>query len=193
MARNRSVERRVAITRPILVVAPRVQAIFRGLFRPWGKIVRFPKCCPQFAPVAVRRFRKNPARAVLLFADTERSADQLYFTGFGVPDPFIAMQIGRRKIGVLNALEFGRAIKESALDDVLPLEEWNECAKKRLRVDRPGPGGIIATLARHFGVRAFRVPDDFPVGVARQMLAHGVRTEPSDGPLFREREIKTAA
>jgi len=62
---------------------------------------------------------------------------QLYFSGFSVPDPFIAIGLGRRKIGVFNALEYGRAMKESNFDEVLPLEDWHERAKRRFGCERP--------------------------------------------------------
>ena len=125
--------------------------------------------------------QKRPATsAVLLYADTERSADMLYFGRFRVPDPFIAMGVRRRKIAVLNALEFGRALKESEFDEVLPLEAWQQRAKKRLRVERAGPAEVVAVLARELGVRAFAVPADFPVGPAMRLQALGLRIQPVD-------------
>lgn len=142
--------------------------------------------------MAESRRKKSAAPALLLFADTDRSPDQRYFARFEVPDPFIALKIGRRKIGVFGALEFGRALKQSAFDTILPLEEWSERAQKRLRVGRPGPAGVIAELARHFRVRRFRVPGDFPLGVAQRLEKLGVRLEPAEGPFFPEREIKSA-
>ena len=60
---------------------------------------------------------KKPS--LLLFADTERSPDMLYFGGFSVPDPFIACEIRGRSIAILNALEYGRALKESKLTTLL--------------------------------------------------------------------------
>ena len=58
----------------------------------------------------------------LLYADTERSADALYFGRIGVPDPFIAFGRGGRKYAVVSALEFNRVRRDSAFDVVLPLE-----------------------------------------------------------------------
>lgn len=131
--------------------------------------------------------------ASLLYAASDDNADMLYFSRFAVPDAFIAMQHGGKKLGVLNSLEFGRALKESAFDEVLPYEEWRDRAKKRLRLDVVGPAEIIATLARSLKLRAFRVADDFPAGLAFRLQKLGLRIEPVEGTLFPQREIKTDA
>jgi Xaa-Pro aminopeptidase len=57
----------------------------------------------------------------LLYADTERSPDALYFGRVGVPDAFVAFGLRGKKYAVVSALEFGRVQKTSAFDVVLPL------------------------------------------------------------------------
>ncbi|HRI83648.1 MAG TPA: aminopeptidase P family protein, partial [Opitutaceae bacterium] len=69
--------------------------------------------------------------APLLYADTGRSADQIYFSRVGVHDPFIAFGAGRKRLTVQSALEFGRVKKARTFDAVLPLEEWRERAQRR--------------------------------------------------------------
>ena len=130
---------------------------------------------------------------MLLYADSEHGADQLYFSGFRVGDPFISFAWRGQRYGVLNALEFGRARKESALDHVLSLEDWTATAKQVLKVEQPGPADVIAALARHFKITDFRVPSNFPLGLATKLQQRRIRLEPVDGGLFPEREIKTAA
>lgn len=128
-----------------------------------------------------------------MYAASDQSADPLYFGRFFVPDPFIAMGIGRRRIAVLNALEFGRGRKESQFDEILAYEEYQQRARKRLRLERAGAAEVIATIARERGVRAFRIPDDFPAGLAFQLQELRVRLEPARGALFPQREIKSVA
>ncbi len=141
-----------------------------------------------------KRKRGNPSvEAIALYADSERDADQLHFSGFGVPDPFVALGIGGRRIGVLNALEFGRALKESSLDEVLPLEDWQERAKRRLRVERAGPAEVIVTVARDRRARRVRVAPGFPVGIARRIEALGLPVVVAEGALLPEREVKGEA
>ena len=129
----------------------------------------------------------------LLYADTATSADQLYFSRVGVHDPFIAFGVGKKRLTVQSALEFGRIKKARTFDAVLPLEAWRARAEARHPRRKAGPAEIIAELARAYRVRGFRVPDDFPVALFLRLRALGVRVEPATGPMFPEREIKTDA
>lgn len=126
----------------------------------------------------------------LLYADTARSADMLYFGRFSVPDPFIAFGASGKKIAVLNALEFGRAKKSSGFDTVLPLEPWLDKARARHPGAKAGAAEVIALLAKHYKVRAFEVSSDFPLGLADRLRALGLKLTPVPA-LFPEREIKT--
>jgi Xaa-Pro aminopeptidase len=129
----------------------------------------------------------------LLYADTSHSADQLYFCRLYVPDPFISFAAGGKKYGVFNRLEFGRVKKESALDIVLPLESLLERAKSRWADRKCGPAEIIALLAAEHKLTEFSVPQDFPVGLADQLRAHGLAIIVAEGAFFPAREIKTEA
>ena len=53
-----------------------------------------------------------PAPPPLLYADTERSADALYFGRVSVPDPFVALAAHGKKYAVVSALEFGRVRRD---------------------------------------------------------------------------------
>lgn len=130
------------------------------------------------------------APSPLLYADTARSADMLYFGRFSVPDPFIAFAARGRKIAVLNALEFGRAKKSSGFDTVLPLEPW--LGKARAQNPKAGAAEVIGLLAKHYKLRAFDVASDFPLALADKLRALGLKLTPVPA-LFPEREIKTAA
>ena len=134
------------------------------------------------------------APSLLFFADTQRSADLRYFAGFEVHDPFIAVQVGAKKIGVFNALEFGRALKESAFDQVLPLEPLAAAATAR-RGDqqRASIAEIILELARKLKRPHFVVPADFPAFLYAALLAGGLEITLLADPVFPAREIKTVA
>ena len=129
----------------------------------------------------------------LLYADSERDANQLYFSGLSVPDPFLAFGVGRKKFGVFNALEFARAKKESALDVVLSLEEWRERAQKSFPESTVGTAEIVAALARHHGVGRFYVPDDFPAKLAFDLIDLGLAVGFAEGSFFPQRDIKKPA
>lgn len=128
----------------------------------------------------------------LLYADTHSSADMLYFGRVEVHDPFIAFGAGGKKISVQSALEFGRVKRTSDFDIVLSRETSLEQAKLRYG-PKAGLAEAIACLAREYGVRRFRVPDDFPAWLWVKLSKLGLRLELAGGLLFPEREIKTAA
>ena len=135
----------------------------------------------------------HKARNILLYADTDRSADVLYFGGVGAPDPFISFSHRGKKYGVVSALEFGRVRSTSDFDKVLSLEAWLEKVKKKWPNQRPNMARVIALIAREFKVRSFTVPEDFYAGLFARLRALKVGLAISEGPLFPEREVKTPA
>lgn len=129
----------------------------------------------------------------LLFADTVRSADQLFFSKIDVHDPFIAFRVGKKRITAQSALEFGRVKKSKTFDEVLSLEEWRAKAARRWPRRRVGTAETIAELAHGYGLREFRVADDFPASLYVSLRKLGLKLHLANGPLFPEREIKSAA
>jgi len=129
----------------------------------------------------------------LLYADSERSADVLYFGQVKVPDAFIAFGLGRKKYAVVNALEFGRVKRTSAFDVVLPLEKYLQRARELWPQRKPGPAEVIYLLAKDYRQSRFTVPDDFPSGLYEKLYALGLSVAVADGPLFPARELKTPA
>jgi Xaa-Pro aminopeptidase len=128
----------------------------------------------------------------LLYADTTRSADALYFGQVDVPDPFVAFGHQEKKYAIVGALEFGRVRRTSAFDVVLPLEDFLQQAQTRWPGKPPGGAEIIAVAARKFRLRSFRISADFPAGTYARLLELGLELQITAGPLFPEREIKSA-
>ena len=126
----------------------------------------------------------------LLYADTRTSADMLYFGHVEVHDPFIALGAGGKKITVQNALEFGRVKKTGDFDTVLSRETWLARAKETYG-PKAGAAEIIATLAKEYRQRAFRVAADFPAALYVKLTQLGLKLVFADGMLFPEREIKS--
>jgi len=115
----------------------------------------------------------------------------LYFGSVDVHDPFIAFGVGRKKITVQSALEFGRVKRTGGFDQVLSLETWRDYAREVFG-SKAGVAEIIVCLARKYGIRAFRIPDDFPAGLYDKLGKLGLRIELAGSMLFPEREIKSA-
>jgi Xaa-Pro aminopeptidase len=135
---------------------------------------------------------KNTANP-LLYADSEKSADALYFGRVSVPDAFVAFGRRGRKYAIVSALEFGRVKRTSEFDAVLPLERYMQRARELWPQRPPGPAEVIFLAARDHGLKRFTVPADFPSGVYDKLFELGLDISIADGPLFPEREIKTPA
>lgn len=129
----------------------------------------------------------------LLYADSERNADPLYFGRVSVPDPFIAFGCRGKKYAVVNALEFGRVKKTSGFDVVLPLEQYLQKARALWPKRRTGAAEIIAAVAKELKQSSFTVPDDFPAGLYDKLTQLGLKIAIAEGALFPEREIKSPA
>jgi Xaa-Pro aminopeptidase len=127
----------------------------------------------------------------LLYADTHRSPDALYFGRVAVPDPFVAFGLRGKKHAVVSALEFGRVRKTSDFDVVLPLEAYLKRARELWPQRKPGPAEVIFLVARDYRQTRFTVPEDFPSSVYEKLFELGLDLTVADGPLFPEREIKT--
>ncbi len=130
--------------------------------------------------------------ALLFYADTHASRDLLYLGRFECHDPFIALLHKGKKIAVLNALEFGRGLKESSFDQILPLEPLQAEARKLRPEVRPTPADIIALLAAQLRIRRFVVPDDFPSGLLERLRALCLDVTVATDAVLPQREIKDA-
>jgi len=136
--------------------------------------------------------KSSPTLPTLLYAAPDLNADLLYFGRFFAPDPFIAFGHEDKRYAVLSPLEIARGRRESGFDEVLSLEEWKAKAGKASAGKVPGIAGIIVALAQEFRMGEFRVGNDFPIGLARQLEANGLRLQVVEGMLFPEREKKSA-
>jgi len=129
--------------------------------------------------------------ARLLYAASEGDADMLYATGFFAPDPFLFVQKGRARVMVMSDLEVDRARKQARVDRIL---SWTEVARRlEARGRRATVAEVIARVLRDLGARRAEVPRSFPLGLAMEVDALGIRLDLAGDPFWPEREIKTAA
>lgn len=129
----------------------------------------------------------------LLYGDSERQADVLYFGRVDVPDAFLSFGIRGRKYAVVSALEYARVRRVSDFDVVLPLEEGLRRARAAWPRRAVGAAEVMAVLARRLRQRRFTVAADFPAGLYRRLRRLGLEVEISPGPLFPERAVKSPA
>jgi Xaa-Pro aminopeptidase len=124
--------------------------------------------------------------ALVMYAASEYDANLFYATDFLVGDPIAFVQVGKKKMIVLNDLEIGRGRDEARVDEVLSLSEL---------VKRIGKGAtmahVIERVLRDHGCSACGVPSNFPLELADQLRKRKIKVEAKPSPLFPERLLKT--
>jgi len=133
---------------------------------------------------------QKPPAARLLYAASETDADILYPTGFFAPDPFLFIQKGRTRILVMSDLEMDRARRQAHVDRVLAWSKIAAGVEKGRR--KAPPSEVIALALKQLGLRRVEVPRTFPLGLAMELDARGIRLDLGPDPFWPERELKRA-
>lgn len=131
-----------------------------------------------------------PTTAKLFYSCPETNADLFYFGQFFAPDPFIALEVNRRKIAVLSDLELGRGKKESGFSQILSYSEVKKEASRRFKTPKPGLDLIVRHLLKEYDATRVIIPEDFPASLALQLKAARVQVRVVEGPFIPQREIK---
>lgn len=127
---------------------------------------------------------------LLIVADSERDANMLYAVGLFVPDPFIYLNFGGRPVIVMSDLEIDRARKQAPQCRVLSLSAY----QRKLRAAGTKQASlphVVRLLLHEKRIRRVLVPDNFPLGLARDLKKLGIKLKPQAG-FFPGREIKSA-
>jgi Xaa-Pro aminopeptidase len=130
------------------------------------------------------------SETLLIVADSEREANMLYATGLFVPDPFIYLNFGGRPLLVMSDLEIDRARAQAPHCRVASLSAYQQ-KLRRDGVKSPGYARVIRQILREKKIRRAAVPDNFPLGLAKELKKLGVKLKPL-AAVFPKREIKSA-
>ena len=132
--------------------------------------------------------------AVLIYADSLRSAEMRHEVPLSVPDPFLyAEQNGTRHV-VASAIELDR-IAEVAPDlELTPLEELglDELYAKGLSRDEAILEVSLRALQR-FGIEQADVPANFPLELADHLRQHGIEVSTDRDLFYDRRRVKNEA
>ena len=109
-------------------------------------------------------------RSKFLFAAPDTCADLLHAARFRAPDAFAYLEHAGKKHILLNDLEIDRARAEAPVDFV---DSYSETEKTIQKSDdkRPAPAKVIAAWLTSKGATSLRVPEDFPLGLARSLTS----------------------
>jgi Xaa-Pro aminopeptidase len=131
--------------------------------------------------------------AVLIHADSVRSADMRHAVPVAVPDPFLCVERDGTRAAVVTAFEIPRIAAVDPGIETIALEE--------LGADELFAAGATAAEAqleictracRRLGVASAVVPPRFPLELAEHLRANGIDVEP-DRELFAQRRRRKSA
>ena len=128
---------------------------------------------------------------LLMVADSERDANMRYAVRLFVPDPFIYLRLDGKCCIVMSDLEIDRAREQARHCRVLSLSQ----AQKKLRQDgvqKPGLAHVIRLILRARRLKKIFVPENFSLGLARQLAKLKIKVRVKEGLFFPEREFKSA-
>lgn len=115
----------------------------------------------------------------LIIASSERDADMYYATRILIPDDFIFLEIGGKKIIYVSDLEYSRACMQAQVDEVVNI--FSRPAKYK---------STLAWIAAGNNLREVMVPENFPIVHAEALRKLKVKIEVKPGMFFEERSVK---
>lgn len=114
-----------------------------------------------------------------MIAGSEDNADMYYATRILIPDEFIYLETGGKKTIYVSDLEFSRALKEAAVDEVVNIFS----CPKRFK-------NVLAWIVAENDIREVAVPENFPIKYAEILRKLRVKIEIRYGAFFEERVVK---
>lgn len=129
---------------------------------------------------------------LLMIAASERDANMLYAAGMFAVDTLIYLRLRGRAHLLVSDAELGRARKEAGHCRILSATRVAERLRKGGQ-QRVTLAHVAAALLRERGLRKIAVPENFPLGYARQLRNAGVKVKAVKGAVFPQRELKSAA
>ena len=127
----------------------------------------------------------------LIDADGDE-ADQRYLSGFDAPDPYLTLYTPDDLRLLVSELEYGRASKESAADEVARLSDYEYAEKRAERGAGEARRAVAAEFLADAGVDSVAVPGRFPLDTADGLRERDVTVEPDEQGIVTEiRAVKT--
>lgn len=133
---------------------------------------------------------RPPAR--LIWAASATCADLWQVAKLPTSDSFLWLEIGTHRWVVVSPLEVGRAVRLAPAGTKVLTREQAAVEFGVEPPERPTTTALVLGVARKFRRTCWEVPADFPLGLAQQLEAEGLRLR-SVQPFLPERRCKTPA
>ncbi len=130
--------------------------------------------------------------ALLMYGDTDRSADMFHTLPMLLMDPFLLVEIDGRTVAVQSVIERDRILAHGGV------EVLDQSALGREQLLKSGMGWVEADVelclraCRELGITSAVVPPDFWTAVADKLREGGVDVRVDVGLYERRRRVKTA-
>ncbi|AHY47559.1 Xaa-Pro aminopeptidase [Rubrobacter radiotolerans] len=129
---------------------------------------------------------------LLVISAPEHDASAYHLTGFLAPDAVIAARVEGRTYLAVSSLEYGRAKRQAAVDELL---SYDELGIRELARELGGGGSVLAAAAadllKKLGARSVTVPPNLGVVHADELRRRGVEVEPGGAYFAGLRRAKT--
>ena len=129
---------------------------------------------------------------IVMAGISEHDANLYYVTGFLAPDSFAYACVKDEEYIIVSSMERSRAEKESRVKNVISFENYDY--SRRLKETNSPDAAFADTLAAIFkdiGVKSFRAPETFPLGLADRLRAKSIAVEAAVLPIEDRRMIKS--
>ncbi len=133
----------------------------------------------------------NSSPPKLIIDSSELCADLRYATKFQVGDPVIFLLEGKHSTMLLSDLEIDRGKREATVSEIVSLSDFNKRHESSLG-KTPTVGDTAVAFLKSRKIRHALVPPTFPLALANQLAAAGIKLEAVADHLFPERQQKTA-
>jgi Xaa-Pro aminopeptidase len=112
---------------------------------------------------------------ILIYGDSIRSPELRHEVHVPIPDPFLYVEKGDRRIVVLHSLEIPRVRQDQPELEIIPLEQLgsDELYSQGLRAWEVSLE-LALRACREVGIAGATVPEAFPVGHADHLRANGI-------------------
>lgn len=122
--------------------------------------------------------------AVLFYSNTKVDKNLKYLVKCNVEDDFCLIKTDKHTIALISALEINRLKKESAIDTILPLEEF--------RINSSDKVACLDRFIQHIlSTHKITVSKNFPFGIASELIKRGYSLQPSSFSILPERVLKS--
>jgi Xaa-Pro aminopeptidase len=129
---------------------------------------------------------------ILMHGVPEHSADLFHAVPLGIPDPFLYLENGDRRVAIITVLEADKvsALGIEVIDPAnLGQDDLIGGGLTRLQIDAE----ICVRACGELGIAAATVPPQFPLYVADHLRASGIELTIDEDEFVRRRRVKTAA